>query len=97
MGRRDEFQSFEFSDATQARKRRIPWRWLLLVGLLGAVVAYVWRYQPHRVESALRGTPLEHKIIPSHPRTVYRWRDTDGTVNLSDHPPPPGVRYEEVH
>ncbi len=27
---------------------------------------------------------------------VYRWRGPDGTVHVSDRPPPPGVPYERL-
>lgn len=40
----------------------------------------------------LRGTPLESYVNSSKP--VYQWRNDQGEWQITDRPPPDGVRYE---
>jgi len=65
--------------------------WLVL--LLGALVGAAWWLlgTPGRLEEVAARAGLGPPAS-----VVYRWRGPDGTVHVSDRPPPPGVPYERL-
>ena len=93
MARNDRFQQFEFADNTPERKWRVPWRWLLLLLVLGAAGTYVYVFEQARIEKMLKGTPLER---PPTVTQAYKWRDAQGNWNITDTPPPAGTEYETL-
>ncbi|HPA02244.1 MAG TPA: DUF4124 domain-containing protein [Chiayiivirga sp.] len=57
---------------------------LVLLALLAAAGAWVWRYQPERLPTEWRrDNPHSRDYAPA----VYRWRDAQGRVHLTDTPP----------
>lgn len=65
---------------------------LAAFALLAAAAAWVWHYEPERL-------PQEWRTQNPHSRdytpTLYRWRDDQGRVQLTD-TPPKGRSYETV-
>ncbi len=68
---------------------RLAWVVLLLAALAG--VAWWLLGAPGRWEEAAARAGLKPPAS-----VVYRWRDADGTVHVSDRPPAPGVPYERL-
>ena len=73
---------------------RVAW---LLVALLALALAWIWFFPDHR---KLVGEQLEELStdagITKKTTRVYKWRNTDGEWQLTDHPPPAGVEYEHL-
>lgn len=99
MAERDGFKQFEFADTSARRRLNVPWKWLLLLAVLGGIGAYAWLYERERVEGALEAA-LPEAVRPAPTdaasATIYRWRAPDGSWTLSDRKPPPGTAYEIV-
>jgi len=77
-------------------RRPFPWAVVLVVLAVlavGSVAAYVYFYQPQTVRALLGDTPL---APPTAETRLYRWRADDGTLNITDRPPPAGVEYEVI-
>jgi hypothetical protein len=72
---------------------------VLLVIVLVAVAAgayYVYR-NPTVVSPLVEGTPLEGPVRNTLGTTrVYKWRDADGVVQITDEPPPEGTKFEKL-
>ncbi len=72
---------------------------VLLAIVLVAVAAgayYVYR-NPTVVSPLVEGTPLESTIRDALGTTrLYKWRDTKGTVHITDEPPPEGTKFETL-
>ena len=72
---------------------------MLIVVVLVAVAAaayYVYR-NPTVVSPLVEGTPLEGPVRSTLGTTrVYRWRDADGVVQITDEPPPEGTKFEKL-
>lgn len=69
-------------------------RLLAAIFIVGALFGLYYLYQnPHAVEPLVKGTPLEGTTGVT---SLYRWRDTDGTLHITDEPPGSGVPYETV-
>ena len=72
---------------------------VLIVVVLVAVAAgayYVYR-NPTVVNPLVEGTPLEGPVRSTLGTTrVYKWRDADGVVQITDEPPPEGTKFEEL-
>jgi hypothetical protein len=67
---------------------------LILAAVLTAIVWYVY-HDPRlsgEVEKEIK------QLIPSKQKTttVYKWRDTSGNWQITDHPPPAGTRFETL-
>ena len=59
---------------------------------VAALAAYVWRYEPERLPAEWRrDNPNSRDYSP----VVYRWKDDQGVVQLTDQPPP-DRSYEAV-
>ncbi len=57
---------------------------LLTVVTLAAVAGYLWRYSPESLPAEWRrNNPHSRDYSP----VVYRWKDRDGVVQLTDQPP----------
>lgn len=104
MAERDGFKQFEFADTSARRRLNVPWKWLLLLAVLGGIGAYAWLYERDRVTGALDAA-LPEAMLPeavrpappdAAPATIYRWRAADGSWTLSDRKPPAGTAYEVV-
>jgi hypothetical protein len=71
----------------------------LIVVILIAVAAgayYVYR-NPTVVSPLVEGTPLESTVRETLGTTrVYKWRDAEGAVHLTDEPPPEGTEFEKL-
>ena len=65
----------------------------LLVTLLLLVFVYIW-FNPDYQEQ-LRGLSSDAGITKKTTR-VYKWRNTDGEWQITDHQPPNGVEYERL-
>jgi len=64
----------------------------LLIGLcLGAGAAYVYYFERDLAVRWLKNTPLEPKATVT---TLYKWRDAQGSWQITDRQPPAGTRYE---
>ena len=61
--------------------------------LTGAAGVYLYLVHPHAVREWLQDTPF---ALDTPERTLYRWRDAEGGVQIADRPPPPGTPYERV-
>ena len=65
----------------------------VVVVLLATAAAAVYVYRPAPVLRLLEGTPLE---LAAPVTVVYKWRNADGTWQISDRPPPAGTPYETL-
>lgn len=72
---------------------------MVIVVVLVAVAAgayYVYR-NPTVVSPLVEGTPLEGPVRSTLGTTrVYKWRDADGVVQITDEPPPEGTKFEKL-
>jgi hypothetical protein len=72
---------------------------LLAVIVLVVVAAgayYVYR-NPTIVSPLVEDTPLETTVRQTLGTTrVYKWRDREGTVHITDEPPPEGTKFEKL-
>jgi hypothetical protein len=65
---------------------------LVLIALLAAVAAVLWRFFPEAVWPLVEHTPLKKHLSTSRP--VYQWRDAEGAWQVTDEPPADGIPYE---
>ena len=65
---------------------------VIVVVVVAAVGSYLY-YDPSLIEPYLRGTPLE---LPARTTRIYRWHNTDGSLEHTNKPPPPGVEFEVI-
>ncbi|MGE0386564.1 MAG: DUF4124 domain-containing protein [Gammaproteobacteria bacterium] len=98
MGRRDPDPEFEFGSGHPATvlSNVKPRRWravIVILAVLAAIGAYLYRYQRPLVERAIEQVPAAQQSRT----TVYKWRDASGNWTIGDTPPPPGVKYETLH
>ncbi len=57
---------------------------LTAAALLAAVAAWIWVYHPERLPKEWRRqNPNSQDYMP----TLYRWKDAEGRVQLTDKPP----------
>jgi hypothetical protein len=57
---------------------------------------YIYR-NPTVVSSLVEGTPLENTVRETLGTTrLYKWRDAEGTVHITDKPPPEGTKFEKL-
>ena len=57
---------------------------------------YVYR-NPTVVSPLVEDTPLESIVRDTLGTTrVYKWRDANGTVHITDEPPPEGTEFEKL-
>jgi len=72
---------------------------VLVVIVLVAVAAgayTVYRY-PTVVSPLVEGTPLERTVRETLGTTrLYKWRDAEGGVQITDEPPPEGTKFETL-
>ena len=92
MTRRDP--PFSYPTPSKAKRQLPAWvkKAVIAVLVLGAVGGYLY-YDPSLVEPYLRGTPLE---LPARTTRIYRWHNTDGTLEHSNRPPPEGIEFEVI-
>ena len=58
---------------------------LLTLLAVAAIAGYIWRYEPERLPAEWRrDNPHSRDYSP----LVYRWKDAQGVVQLTDQPPP---------
>lgn len=98
MAERDGFRQFTFGEEPPKRGLRVPWKWLLLVAILGGIATYAWLYERDRIERAVDATLHPEAARPALPTsgTLYKWRAEDGSWTVSDRRPPAGTDYEVV-
>ena len=93
----EEPKAFEFGPghrvtAEPVRPKRV---WLfVLLALLASLVAggtYIYLAEPELARDLLRGTPLERSAGKT---TVYKWKDSEGSWQITDRPPADGIEYQ---
>ena len=67
----------------------------LLAGLLLGALAWWWMGHPGYVTREQRLEKLAAEAKANDPR-LYRWRDANGVLQVTDTPPPQGVKAERV-
>jgi hypothetical protein len=65
---------------------------LVLVALILAIAAVLWRLYPELIWPLVEQTPLKAPLSTSKP--IYQWRDAQGVLQVTDEPPPAGTPYE---
>ena len=85
---------FTYPSRQKPRKALPAWviKSLIVTAVVAAIGGYLY-HDPSVVESYLRGTPLE---LPARVTLIYRWRDANGNIEHSNHPPPAGTQYEVI-
>ncbi|MDH3414467.1 MAG: DUF4124 domain-containing protein [Gammaproteobacteria bacterium] len=75
-------------------KRGSGWAlvWVIVV-LLGAGAAYLWFFDRERANRWLEKAPT---ITGPSVTTAYKWRDANGSWQITDQPPPGAIPYETV-
>ena len=69
---------------------------IVILAVVAAGVFYVYR-NPIAVSELVNDTPLEGAVRSTLGTTrVYKWRDTEGTVHITDEPPPEGTKFEQL-
>lgn len=69
---------------------------IVIVVVVAAGAYYVYR-NPTVVSPLVEGTPLEGPVRSSLGTTkVYKWRDANGVVQITDEPPPEGTKFEKL-
>ena len=70
---------------------------MAIVLLAVAAGAYYVYRNPTVVSPLVEDTPLESIVRDTLGTTrVYKWRDANGTVHITDEPPPAGTEYEKL-
>ncbi len=70
---------------------------LAIVLLAVAAGAYYVYRNPTVVSPLVEDTPLESIVRDTLGTTrVYKWRDANGTVHITDEPPPEGTEFEKL-
>ena len=67
----------------------------LLAGLLLGALGWWWMGHPGYTTRAQRLERLEAEARANEPR-LYRWRDARGVLQVTDTPPPKGIKAERV-
>lgn len=101
MARHDENMTpFEFGSGhpVSARpvRRGVPgWLIFLLLVLLvaGGAGAYLYYFDRDLGHKLLNKTPLD---LPVKVTTAYKWKDAEGSWQITDRPPPGGIPYETL-
>lgn len=62
------------------------------VGLVAAAAGYLWRYSPESLPAEWR---RDNRHSRDYAPVVYRWKDGQGVVQLTDRPPP-DLPYQTV-
>ena len=67
---------------------------LILAAVLTAAVWYL--YQNPQLSRKIEKEV--NQLLPATPQTttVYKWQDNAGNWQITDHPPPAGIRYETL-
>lgn len=69
---------------------------IVILALVAAGVFYVYR-NPIAVSELVNDTPLEGAVRSTLGTTrVYKWRDAEGIVHITDEPPPDGTKFEQL-
>jgi hypothetical protein len=63
---------------------------LIILLILAAAGSYLYLH-PELWRPWVQGTPLEPLTAETR---LYKWLDTNGQWQVSDTPPPPGIKYE---
>ncbi len=67
---------------------------VIVLAAVGAGAYYVYR-NPTVVSPLVDDTILERTVRDALGTTrVYKWRDAEGTVQITDEPPPEGTKFE---
>ncbi len=70
---------------------------LAIIFLAVAAGAYYVYRNPTVVSPLVEDTPLESIVRDTLGTTrVYKWRDANGTVHITDEPPPEGTEFEKL-
>ncbi len=70
---------------------------MAIVLLAVAAGAYYVYRNPTVVSPLVEDTPLESIVRDTLGTTrVYKWRDANGTVHITDEPPPEGTEFEKL-
>lgn len=74
------------------------WLKFALTFCVVAVLAggYLYLVDPQLGRQLLGGTPFASMAPPATVTTAYKWRDKKGNWQLTDEPPPAGIRYERL-
>ena len=69
---------------------------IVILAVVATGVFYVYR-NPIAVSELVNDTPLEGAVRSTLGTTrVYKWRDAEGTVHITDEPPPEGTNFEQL-
>ena len=69
---------------------------IVILAVVAAGVFYVYR-NPIAVSELVNDTPLEGAVRSTLGTTrVYKWRDAEGTVHITDEPPSEGTQFEQL-
>ncbi len=69
---------------------------IIVLAVVAAGAFYVYR-NPIAVSELVNDTPLEGVVRSTLGTTrVYKWRDAEGTVHITDEPPPEGTKFEQL-
>ena len=69
---------------------------IVILAVVAAGVFYVYR-NPIAVSELVNDTPLEGVVRSTLGTTrVYKWRDAEGAVHITDEPPPEGREFEQL-
>ena len=69
---------------------------IIVLAAVAAGAFYVYRH-PIAVSELVNDTPLEGVVRSTLGTTrVYKWRDAEGTVHITDEPPPEGREFEQL-
>lgn len=69
---------------------------IVILAVVAAGVFYVYR-NPIAVSELVNDTPLEGAVRSTLGTTrVYKWRDAEGIVHITDEPPPEGTKFEQL-
>ncbi len=102
MGKGDEnLKRFDFGSGhpatTQSAGGGVP-GWLKLVLFfvicLGGAATYLYYFDRGLGEKLLQRTPLKASVTVT---TAYKWKDKDGSMQITDQPPQDGTPYEVLN
>lgn len=66
---------------------------MLIVVLLGGAAVYLWYFDRERASLWLEKAPL---VPGASVTTAYKWRDANGSWQITDQPPAGGIPYETI-
>ncbi len=64
---------------------------IMFLALIAGVAGTYFYLHPELWRKWTKGTPLAPPPVIT---SVYKWQDRDGEWQITDQPPPPGIKYE---